>query len=135
MPWGKVTFDEHLENLACVGTWGNYVELQAVSDYFNTKVFVCSPNPAGIIRWEKITAPIQNFKPFAAVMGFRPTFPLILSVISSSPFNTVTAKTIIYRSLLPTEKGVKLSSPVIIQRQSDFIRVNAPNLDCVHNSL
>ena len=39
MPWGKVTFDEHLENLACVGTWGNYVELQAVSDYFNTKVF------------------------------------------------------------------------------------------------
>ena len=93
---GKVTFDEHLENLACVGTLGNYVELQAVSDYFNTKVFVCSPNPAGIIRWEKITAPIQNFNPFAAVMGFRPTFPLILSVISSSPFNTAKTITEVY---------------------------------------
>ena len=32
MPWGRsCTFDEHLENLACVGTLGNYVELQAVS--------------------------------------------------------------------------------------------------------
>ena len=118
MPWGKVTFDEHLENLARVGTWGTHVELQTVSNCFNTKVFVCSPNPAGIIRWEKKGAPIQNFNPFAAAMGFRPTFPFTQCHIELSYCKKH------YRSVLPTEKGVKLSSPVIIQRQSDFIRVS-----------
>ena len=45
MPWGKVTVREHLQRLADVESWGTQVELQAVSDCFNTTVFVCSPNP------------------------------------------------------------------------------------------
>ena len=53
MPWGKVTFREHLNHLADVGSWGTPVDLQAVSDRFNTTVFVCSPNPSGIIRRER----------------------------------------------------------------------------------
>ena len=51
MPWGKTTFNEHLQRVAVVESWGTQVELQAVSDCFN--VSVCSPNPSGIVRWEK----------------------------------------------------------------------------------
>ena len=51
MPWGKTTFNEHLQRVALVESWGTQVELQAVSDCFN--VSVCSPNPSGIVRWEK----------------------------------------------------------------------------------
>ena len=56
-PWGKTTFNEHLQKLALVGSWGTQVELQAVSDCFNVTVFVCSPNPSGIVRWEKKATP------------------------------------------------------------------------------
>ena len=34
MPWGKTTFNEHLQRVALVGSWGTQVELQAVSDCF-----------------------------------------------------------------------------------------------------
>ena len=55
-PWGT-TFNEHLQRVALVGSWGTQVELQAVSDCFNVTVFVCSPNPSGIVRWEKKATP------------------------------------------------------------------------------
>ena len=32
MPWGIVTFDEHLSDLGKQGSWGTQVELQACSD-------------------------------------------------------------------------------------------------------
>ena len=46
----KVTFNEHLQRLSSVGSWGTQVELQAVIDSFNVTVFVCSPNISQIIR-------------------------------------------------------------------------------------
>ena len=41
MPWGKVTFDEHLQRLANLGNWGTQLELQAISDCYKVPVFVC----------------------------------------------------------------------------------------------
>ena len=63
-PWGKTTFNEHLQRVTLVGSWGTQVELQAVSDCFNVTVFVCSPNPSGIVRWEKkaLTSLLGVFK-------------------------------------------------------------------------
>ena len=50
MPWGKVTFNAHLQRLAHVGSWGTQV-LQAVSDllFAHARIFpdFCpSPSPS-----------------------------------------------------------------------------------------
>ena len=54
MPWGIVTFDEHLNDLGIPGSWGTQVELQACSD---VTIYICSHNPGGIVRWEKKAIP------------------------------------------------------------------------------
>ena len=38
MPWGFVTFDEHLNDLCKPGSWGTQVELQACSDCVNVNI-------------------------------------------------------------------------------------------------
>ena len=42
-PQGKTTFNEYLQRVALVESWGTQVELQTVIDCFNLTVFVCSP--------------------------------------------------------------------------------------------
>ena len=37
MPWGIVTFDEHLNK---PGSWGTQVELQACSDCVNVNIYI-----------------------------------------------------------------------------------------------
>ena len=55
MPWGIVTFDEHLNDLGIPVSWGTQVELQACSDWLNVTIYICSQNPGSIVRWEKAT--------------------------------------------------------------------------------
>ena len=112
MPWGKVTFDEHLQRLACEGSWGTQVELQAVSDCLNVTCFVCSPNPSGIVRWERRATP----KNHTCSTIISPTLPFTLSrhiELCYSQYH--------YKSVLPAEKGTQLLPPVIVPRRSDSI--------------
>ena len=75
MPWGKVTFNEHLQKLASVGSWGTQVELQAVSDCSNVTVFVCSPNISQIIRWEIKGTPKHHSTIRVPPMSLHTTLP------------------------------------------------------------
>ena len=106
MPWGKVTFNEHLQRLANLGSWGTQVELQAVSDYFNITVFVCSPNPSGIMRWERNAIPRHH-----DTINIPPT-----SLQATLPFTQSLHIEICYRkyhymSVVPAKKGVHLIRP------------------------
>ena len=57
MPWGIVTFDEHLNNLGIPGSWATQVQLQACSDWLKVTIYICSYNPGGIVRWERKAVP------------------------------------------------------------------------------
>ena len=75
MPWGKVTFAEHVQELACAGSWGTHLELQAISDCFHVTVFVCSPNAFGIIQWERKATPKNHGTIFIPPLSLQPIFP------------------------------------------------------------
>ena len=113
-PQGKVTFQEHLKNLTKLGSWGTQVEIQAASDCFN---IVCSSNPSGIIRWERKAVPINHG---AFVYTHSMPTPMLPFTINHMELSFSQNH---YNSVIPTEKGTKLMSPVIIQRHSDCIIV------------
>ena len=112
-PWGKVTFDEHLQRLANVGSWSTQLELQAVSDCYNVRVFVCSPNNCGITRWEVKATPKHHSNIHIPGMS---TLPFTNNAHIELCYNNYH-----YMSVLPTGKGVQLLPPVIIPRHSDTI--------------
>ena len=114
-PWGKTTFNEHLQRVALVGSWGTQVELQAVSGCFNVTVFVCSPNPSGIVRWEKKATPKNYDNVNIPAMSLQATLPFTHSHIELCYSNYH------YKSILPAEKGTQLLPPVIIPRCSDTV--------------
>jgi len=118
MPWGKVTFSEHLQRLACAGSWGTQVELQAISDCFNVTCFVCSPNPSGIVRWERKATPKNHSTIIASPMRLQVTLPFTHDHIelSYSKYH--------YNSVLPAEKGMQLLPPVIVPTRSDNIVIH-----------
>ena len=118
MPWGKVTFTEHLERLGIVGNWGTQVELQAISDCLNVTVFVCSANPSGIIRWERKARPTNygciSIPPYA----LQAIFPFTQRHVelSYSKYH--------YKSVVPVQRrsgSGPLPPPVIIPRRSDVV--------------
>ena len=39
---------------------GEHIEMQAVSDIFNTNIYVCSQNRTNIVRWEKKATPKRH---------------------------------------------------------------------------
>ena len=114
-PWGKTTFNEHLQKVALVGSWGTQVELQAVSDCFNVTVFVCSPNPSGIVQWEKKTTPKNHDNINIPAMSLQATLPFTHSHIELCYSNYP------YKSILPGEKGTQLSPQEIIPRCSHTV--------------
>ena len=119
MPWGKVTFNEHLQKLANLGSWGTQVELQAISDCYKVTVFVCSPNNCGIIRWEIKAKPKHHGAIHIPIMSHQATFPFTRCAHIELCYNRYH-----YSSVLPAEEGTLLPPPVIIPRHSDSIVIN-----------
>lgn len=117
MPCGKMMFDEHLESLAKDGSWGTQVELQATSDCFNLDIFVSSPNPSHIIRWERKAIPRHHNTIMRPSLKIVPTLPFTSNHLELSFYNSH------YKSVVPKEKDVKLPPPVIISRSSDLILI------------
>ena len=118
MPWGKVTFNAHLQRLAHVGSWGTQVELQAVSDCFNITVFVCSPNISQIIRWEIKGTP-KHHSIHIPPVSLHATLPFTNDAHIELCYNKYH-----YTSVLPAEKGMQLLPPVIIPRRSDSVVID-----------
>ena len=54
MPCGKTISNEHLRRVALAGSWGNQVELQAVSDCFNVTVCLLSKSMWHSTMGEKV---------------------------------------------------------------------------------
>ena len=53
MPWGIVTFDEHLNDLCKPGSWGTQVELQACSDCVNVNIYTSASTTLVVLFDEK----------------------------------------------------------------------------------
>jgi len=111
MPWGIVSFDEHLEDIGKLGSWGTQMELQACSDCVNLNIYVCSRNTGGIVRWEKKASP-KN-----------------LICIPHNLFTTTKCRNIElsfcrnhYNSVVSTQGEVP--PPVIIVRHSDTVVID-----------
>lgn len=108
MPWGVVTFDEHLNDLGKPGIWGTQVELQACSDCLNITIYICSPNPNGIVRWEKKATPKKLISVPQNLFTTARCSHIELSFYKSH-----------YNSVVPIQ-GV-VPPPVIMMRHSDTI--------------
>ena len=113
MPWGKMTFDEHVQKIACAGSWGTQVELQALSDCFNMQVFVCSLSSSRTIRWERKATPKNHGTIAIPPLSLQPTLPFTHDHVELCYNNYH------YRSVVPTKKDTKLLAPVIVPRHSD----------------
>ena len=113
LPWGKVTFTEHLNQLKCEGTWGTQLELRVFSDCFNLPVYVCSANQFGILRWELKGEPKYHQRinpPFTTRATELPFTRGHVALMYNSGH---------YNSVVPSRKGTQLLPPLIISRQSD----------------
>ncbi len=117
LPWGKVSFAEHLTQLKRPGSWGTQLELIVFSDCFNLPVYVCSRNLSGIIRWEcKGTPKYPNRIVPPSPRPSRPTqLPFTQGHIELAHHSGH------YDSVIPRQRGTKLFSPIIVCRNSDYV--------------
>ena len=112
MPWGIVTFDEHLNDLGIPGSWGTQVELQACSDWLNVTIYICSHNPGGIVRWEKKATPKNSVNAHQKFFTSTPRCSHIELSFCRSHYNSVVP----IRGAVPP--------PVIMVRHSDTVVIN-----------
>ncbi|XP_065891754.1 uncharacterized protein [Dysidea avara] len=112
MPWGIVSFDQHVEDIGKPGSWGTQVELQACSDFINLDVYVCSHNAYGIVRWEKKAIP-KNWMNQIPHNLFTPTRCRHIELSFSNSH---------YNSVVPTQDEVP--PPTILEQHCDAVVID-----------
>ena len=76
-----VSYNDHLQQLMHLGSWGTQLELKAFSDYLDLPLYICSPNPTTkAYRWEKFT-------PYYCSRVNNITLPNIALPPTSRPFS------------------------------------------------